>query len=185
VILWPAVLAGILVLDGGSWFGYFLLLGLILAYNMAIASLGLALATWISRLGRAVAICVSVCVGFSLGWMFLIMSLFRPDHLGIPLIMGSPLYGTAAATSLVGAGRNAVLGSNTGAAAIGVFIWILIHTTGAAILFVMTLATFNFCLGRISDSACPPTPRIGKLPRLDQKPEFNDWPDNEQAEVAT
>ena len=25
--------------------------------------------------------------------MFLIMSMFRPDYMGIPLIMGSPLYG--------------------------------------------------------------------------------------------
>jgi hypothetical protein len=158
---------------------------LILAYNMAIASLGLALATWISRLGRAVAICVSVCVGFSLGWMFLIMSLFRPDYLGIPLIIGSPLYGTVAATSLVGAGRNAVLGSNIGAATLGTFVWIFIHTTVAAILFVMTLATFNFCLGRISDGIPSRPPRIGKFPASDQKPEFNNWVDDAQAEVVT
>ena len=75
VIFWPAVLAGLLVLKGGSWFAYFLLLALVLAYSAVIASLGLALATWMSRLGRAVAICVTICVVFSVGWMFLIMSL--------------------------------------------------------------------------------------------------------------
>ena len=98
VIFWPAFLAGILLWDGGSWFAYSLLLGLILVYSVAIASLGLALATWVSRLGRAVAICVSIVVGFSVGWMFLIMSCFSRGYLGISLIMGSPLYGTAMAT---------------------------------------------------------------------------------------
>ena len=53
VIFWPACLAAILLWNGGSWFGYILLLVLLLAYCAAIASLGLAVATWVSRLGRA------------------------------------------------------------------------------------------------------------------------------------
>ncbi len=64
VIFWPAVLAGLLVLKGGSLLAYFLLLALVVAYSAVIASLGLALATWISRLGRAVAICVTICRRF-------------------------------------------------------------------------------------------------------------------------
>ena len=185
VIFWPALLAGILLFDGGSLLGYILLLGLILAYNLSIASLGLALATWINRLGRAVAICVSVCVGFSVGWMFLIASLFRPDHLGIPLIMGSPLYGTAAATSLVTAAPNPVVGSNTGPAMGGVLLWMFIHTAAAAILFAATLASFNFCLGRMSDSARPRDPQIVKLSSRGQKPEFDDWLDDEPEIAAS
>ena len=50
--------------NGGSWFGYILLLVLLSAYCVVIASLGLAVATWVSRLGRAVAICVTIVVGF-------------------------------------------------------------------------------------------------------------------------
>ena len=99
VILWPAILGGVLLWDGGNWFGYFLLIGLMLAYCMVIASLGLALATWISRLGRAVASCVGIVVGFSVGWLILVISVTSRDFVGIPLIMGSPLYGTAAAMS--------------------------------------------------------------------------------------
>ena len=39
--------------------GFGLLLGLVLAYGAAITSLGLAAATWVRRLGRAVALCVT------------------------------------------------------------------------------------------------------------------------------
>ena len=92
VILWPAILGGILLWERGSLLGYFFLMGLMLVYCVVIASLGLAIATWVSRLGRAVAICVAIVIGFSIGWCFLIASLFNRDYLGIPLIMGSPLY---------------------------------------------------------------------------------------------
>ena len=99
VIFWPALLAGILVYHRGNRFGYVLLLALVLAYSMAIASLGLALATWVSRSGRAVAICVSIYAGFSIGWVILIgLIVHRPESAVVPLMMGSPLSGTAAAT---------------------------------------------------------------------------------------
>ena len=150
VVFWPAMLAGLLVIQGGNWFAYFLLLALVVAYSAAIASLGLAMATWVSRLGRAVAICVTVCVVFSVGWMFLIMALFRPDRMGIPLIMGSPLYGMAAATSLVAGGSNPVVGGHWRAAAGGAVMWTLIHLSTAAMLFLVTLATFENCLGRVA-----------------------------------
>ena len=45
VLVWPAILAGLLVAGSGRLFHYLLLLGLILAYSAGIASLGLALAT--------------------------------------------------------------------------------------------------------------------------------------------
>jgi ABC-type transport system involved in multi-copper enzyme maturation permease subunit len=184
VIFWPALLAGILVFEGGSWFGYVLVLGLILAYSMVIASLGLALATWISRLGRSVAICVSVCVGFSIGWMFLIMSLFNRDYLGIPLIMGSPVFGTVAVMSLIAPGPNGVVGPETRAATVGASLWIFIHTSAAAILFAATLATFNYCMGRISDGARPRNPQIEKNPQWGKKPDFDNLLDDDLVEIV-
>ena len=90
VIFWPALLAGILLWDGGSWVAYLLLLGLLLVYCAVTASLGLAVATWVSRLGRAVALCVTVVVGFSIGWMFLVMSCFDRGYTGIALDHGQP-----------------------------------------------------------------------------------------------
>jgi ABC-type transport system involved in multi-copper enzyme maturation permease subunit len=180
VIFWPAVLAGILVYDGGSWFAYFLLLSLILAYCVAIASLGLALSTWISRLGRSVTICVALCVGFSFCWMFLVMSLFNRDQWGVPLIMGSPLYGTASATSLITQGPTSVVGSGTRPTIVGALLWITVHSGTALMLFAATLATFNSCLGRTSDSARPRNPVAGKKPPAGAGPDFvnstgDDW----------
>ena len=180
VIFWPALLAGILVFDSGSWFGYVLLLALVTAYSMAIASLGLALATWVSRLGRAVAICVSVYVGFSIGWMILIGMLWAGrDFPGVPLIMGSPLYGTLAATSQVGIRPTNVAVNEFRHATAGAFLWILIHSGAAALLFAATVATFDRCMGRISENTPPPGPRAGKKPPPGWKPAIDDWHDDD------
>jgi ABC-type transport system involved in multi-copper enzyme maturation permease subunit len=163
VILWPAALGGILLWDGGSWPRYFLAMGLILAYSVAIASLGLALATWVSRLGRAVAICVAIVVGFSVGWLFLIMSLFSRDFLGVPLIMGSPLYGTAAAMSGVAAAYSEPVGGDLWHTSVGAVIWILVHGGAAVVLFIATCATFDRCMGRIEETSVPhDAPRSAK-----------------------
>jgi ABC-type transport system involved in multi-copper enzyme maturation permease subunit len=171
VMIWPAFLAGILLWDGGSWFGYFLLLGLVMAYCVAIASLGLALATWVSRLGRAVAICVSIVVGLSIGWMFLVASIFQPNHLGIPLIMGSPLYGTAAAAYIVSSGPNNPTADDWRHAVAGAILWILIHGSAALVLFGLTLATFDHCMGRMAESSVPSSPRSAKTwpPSFDEE----------------
>jgi hypothetical protein len=106
------------------------------------------------------------------------------NHLGIPLIMGSPLYGTVAATSLVGAGPNNVLGLNTRLAMVGVFVWILIHSSAAAILFAATLATFNYCLGRTSDRVRPRDPGVRKKPPWGPMREFDNWIGDDELEES-
>ena len=176
MILWPAILGGILLWDGGSWFAYFLLIGLILAYCMAIASLGLALATWVSRLGRAVAICVGIVVGFSVGWLILIVSVCSRDYLGIPLVMGSPLYGTAAATSAVGANLQGHMGPDGRYTLVGAIIWIVLHGGAAALLFGVTIATFDHCMGRISETSAPRSPRFAKKLVRELEPDLDDIP---------
>ena len=85
-------------LTAGFGWSYALLLGSIVANVAAIACLGLALATWVSRLGRAVALCVTIYLGFTIGWMVLIAQLGPPGPVTIPLIAGSPFYGTLLAT---------------------------------------------------------------------------------------
>ena len=112
-----------------------------------------------SRLGLAVAICVSIVVGFSVGWVFLIVSFFRPDHLGIPLIMGSPLYGTAAAAMEVASTVHNSFGREARFVIRGALIWTCIHLGAGVILFGATLASFNHCLGRMSEWARAPRPR--------------------------
>ncbi len=55
-----------MVSDGGV--GLILMIGLILAYAAAITSFGLALATWVPRLGRVVSISVLAYVLIAAGW---------------------------------------------------------------------------------------------------------------------
>ncbi len=176
IILWPAILGGILLWDGGSWFAYFLLIGLILAYCMAIASLGLALATWVSRLGRAVALCVGITVGFSVGWLILVVSVCSRDYLGIPLIMGSPLYGTGAAMNSVGANVEGRMGPDARYPLVGAIIWIVLHSGAAALLFGVTIATFDHCMGRISETSARRSPRSAKKWVRRLEPDLDDVP---------
>ena len=55
LLIFPMWIVGGLALVSENWLAPLLMLGLILAYAAAITSLGLALATWVPRLGRAVA----------------------------------------------------------------------------------------------------------------------------------
>ena len=184
MIFWPLCLAAFLLWDDGSWFGLFgycLLFALLLAYCVVIASLGLAIATWVSRLGRAVAICVSIVVGLSVGWTFLIMSLFSPDHVGIPLIMASPLYGTAAAASTV-TPSNHVIGGEWKYSVAGAILWTFIHSSTAVALFALTLVTFDRCIGRMRESSIRSAARRPKK----WSPDFDSDPDADLfAESAT
>jgi ABC-type Na+ efflux pump permease subunit len=176
VILWPAIFGGILLWGGGNWFAYFLLIGLILAYCMAIASLGLALATWVSRLGRAVALCVGIVVGFSVGWLILVVSVCSRDYLGIPLVMGSPLYGAAAAMSSVGANLEGRMGPDARYTLVGAIIWIVLHGGAAVLLFGLTVATFDHCMGRISETSAPRSPKSAKKWVRDLELDLDDAP---------
>ncbi len=180
VLVWPAVLAGILLMDSGHGISYFMLLGLIAAYCAVITSLGLVLATWISRSGRAVALCVSAYVVFSIGWLVLVALLCNAALVGPALIVGSPLYGTAAATFAVAKGS--YFSNNAGEVGFSVFIWILIDGVTSALLFIAALATFDRCLGRISETPGSPPPDRKKKAATDD-PDFGEWLGENSAEV--
>ncbi|MFI5454328.1 MAG: hypothetical protein ACHRXM_02655 [Isosphaerales bacterium] len=176
VLVWPALMTSFLLVDGGHWIRYLLLLGLILAYGAGIASLGLALATWVSRLGRAIALCVSTYVVFSFGWIFLIVLVFRRDSVGLSLVMGSPPYGIGLATSAVAASQRHFLDSaDELAAGVGAVLWILIHGGVAVVLFAAVVATFDRCLGRISETAGPPVSRLRKKHLRHSQPDLDEW----------
>ena len=95
-----------MVSDGGA--GLIFMIGLILAYAAAITSVGLALATWIPRLGRVISITVMVYVLIAAGWPLLLQVLpFLPAFRTNPwqeqpvwdgLSLASPFYGIYAMT---------------------------------------------------------------------------------------
>ncbi len=158
-----------LAFRSGAWWSYALFLGSLTANVAAIASLGLAVATWVSRLGRAVAICVTVYLAFTIGWMVLVAQLGPPGPVTIPLIAGSPFYGTLLATFDIMNQRTGP-GATVDHTRLATFVWSLIHLGFAAILFRATLSTFNRCLGRLSDE--PTSPLLLPLPMKRAFPTF-------------
>jgi ABC-type Na+ efflux pump permease subunit len=172
IAIWPAATTFFLVLDGGYWRNYLTLLGLVLAYGAMITSLGLALATWVSRLGRAIALCVTAYVALVIGWpMLLIFGLGDRDPVILALILGDPLYGSAFLTMATSGGPLHLPGSPT---AEDVFhygvVWLGVHSGVAALLLWATLATFDRCLGRIpEDGTRPPPGRPGRSSRAPAK----------------
>jgi ABC-type transport system involved in multi-copper enzyme maturation permease subunit len=125
--------------------------GLVLAYGAGITSLGLALATWISRLGRAVALCTAAYLFVSAGWIFLLLIASRFFPVGnndflLQFLGGSPWYGVGAVTaSLERPGMARIMD----ALRLSDLIWMGVYAVGAAALFMLTLATFNRCTGRM------------------------------------
>lgn len=120
------------------------LVALILAQGAAIVSLGLALATWVPKLGRAVALTVTAHVMMTVGWLFLTLLLYRHAQFeGVG--MASPFFGAGNLTFHLT--QSNMRGSST--EIVWGWVWAVVYAGVAFGLVVATLATFNRCLGRI------------------------------------
>jgi ABC-type transport system involved in multi-copper enzyme maturation permease subunit len=149
----PVVTALFLAGGSGRWIQCLIFIALLLSYSAVIISMGLALATWQSRLGRAVASCVATYVAGLIGWLALVLLLTiggtSDDRVIFPVILGTPLYDTIFTTlGLYGPHQLPGVAVDIW---IGAVIWILIHGGLAAILFAATVATFDHCLGRVRE----------------------------------
>ena len=125
---------------------------LILGQGAALASLGLALATWISRLGRAVTWTIAAFVASVIGWPIL-GSLLMSNSNGPPggsardlvamtLFFGSPFFNIVMPAAWMS--RQPV---PTGFMA-GIITWAIAYPLIAAGLYLATLLSFDRCLGR-------------------------------------
>ena len=137
----PALVTAIGLGREDRFVGVSMVLGLILAYGAAITSLGLALATWVPRLGRAVALSVGIYAVVTVGGFFTCFVGIVNDSLEAEWAMGSPFYGPVYPLD-----QGDISHDLTGpVVAMG---WAVFYTAGAAILLLATLATFDRCLGR-------------------------------------
>jgi hypothetical protein len=130
------------------------LLGLITAYCAAMTSVGLALATWISRLGRAVALCVSAYVVFSIGWA-IFTALLGASGSGtavIAMLLGSPLFGTAIVSAIVITESGPSESPDIEVIGLGAMFWIIVFGLGALFLFEATVTAFDRRLRGITDA---------------------------------
>jgi ABC-type transport system involved in multi-copper enzyme maturation permease subunit len=169
VALLPALMTMFLAQGTERWVGPPLVLALVLAYGAAITSVGLALATWIVRLGRALALSVVAYVGVTIGWFLVVVLLFPdgPSNYGnFPLyaVMASPPYGVGALCA--GIMENGRMDIWPGSAVAAVF-WTCVYAAAAALLLVATRATFDRRLGRISE--LPELPRSTRAARLPKR----------------
>jgi ABC-type transport system involved in multi-copper enzyme maturation permease subunit len=146
--LLPALMTlGIGALEGPAWEG-FVLVAYVLACGAALTSLGLALATWVPRLGRAVACCVTAYVLATVAWPFAMMALFARDEIVGPIMaVGSPFFagGLLTIRLLPGTARDL---EHVG---LGGLFWTAAYLVLAAVLYLATLRTFDRSLGRVTD----------------------------------
>jgi hypothetical protein len=129
-----------------------------LAQGALVTSIGLALAVWIRRLGRAVAVSVTGWAAFSFGWIILINLFETIGSWGTgnapsiefitEVLMGACPFGSQLITFETSGWISA---QSRTAFYIGQVIVLLATITLALAVLTMALATFNRCVGRMSE----------------------------------
>jgi ABC-type transport system involved in multi-copper enzyme maturation permease subunit len=140
-----------------DFFGPWVLMGLILAYGAALTSLGLALALWISRPGRAqVASVMVVILMVVVPVLPLFFSYSRETEY---FAQASPFFAMGQLTMSLIENRFP-FGSHDRAEKIlfWSFVWLIFYLGAALLLFVLSLWTFDGCLGRVRRTRPPGFP---------------------------
>jgi hypothetical protein len=151
VVPWLALLPGIVALahaaPTGRWLGVVLVIGTVMAQGAAVTSLGIALATWVSRLDLALTLSSAVAVFVTVAWVPLMLVLCSPDeNLALGLASASPLLGVGVLTTEL-----VTASARTWPLRVGwAVFWILVYAIIALTLCGATVATFDSCVGRIT-----------------------------------
>jgi ABC-type transport system involved in multi-copper enzyme maturation permease subunit len=161
----PAVLAFAHARVHERWIGIALVAGTVLAHGAAMTSLGIALATWVSRIDRALILSATASVFMTVGWIPLVVLVFQGGPAALGFAMGSPFLGVALVTSEM-VNSTAERWHRTVSCSL---CWIVVESVISLVLLLAALATFDRCLGRgafrSSGSERRPEPR--RLPLLD------------------
>ena len=162
----PVLIAAALATHTGFALGPALIGGLVVAYGAAITSLGLALATWLPRMGRAIGLTAGLYVVVLIGAIPVGMILFGngPSGAGDGFAAASPFWGVGFSSAMFGG--TAGPGHEIEKQAAWLVLWIVAYGLVAFGLLLATLKTFNRCLGRIDD----PSPGERPFPRPARKP---------------
>jgi ABC-type transport system involved in multi-copper enzyme maturation permease subunit len=149
-----------------GWVFAALMVGLFLACGLFLTSLGLALATLIPRVGRAIAYAVGLYAVQCLGWPFIALGLLSSPNgrepIGAALL--SPIFAGGVLTQFI------QFPYQMNDQAWDLFewglIWLSALTAAAVVLYLLALATFDRCMSRI--------PERGMRPR---RPKVTGWID--------
>ncbi len=142
------VVLGVAKSDTERWMTAILMTAFVLSFGAAITSLGLAMATWCPRLGRAVGLTVSLFLLVTVGWLFLIVAMGNgPGERSA--MMGSPWFFPGMMTDdVLRSGPDPRSWSSA-------IFWTFFYALTALFLLGATLATFNRCLGRAGNRQIP------------------------------
>lgn len=145
----PVLIASALATRTGFFPGPMLIGGLIVAYGAAITSLGLALATWLPRMGQAVGLTAGLYLVVLIGAVPAAMILFGdgPGEAGPGLATASPFWGVGFSSAVFGGIASSKHGVEDRAG--WLVAWIVAYGLIAGGLLLATLKTFNRCLGRM------------------------------------
>jgi ABC-type Na+ efflux pump permease subunit len=139
VLVFDAEISNVLPLAGCRAALQFLL---ICAYGATITSLGLALAIWVRRVGRAVAWSIT---GFVFMAIAPLLAASQAGSRGAWIAVASPLAGLSSDWVDVFDANDASFAGSLGPC----LLWIVIYTTTALVLRSLTLTTFDRSLGRV------------------------------------
>jgi hypothetical protein len=145
----PTVNIVILAAGTGRWFSVAYILAVVFAYGAAVTSLGLALATWIKRLGRATATSAAIYALITVGWLATVALVFSGgghDRFE-SLASASPFFGPGQLAFETGDPH-----TRTISCYVYLPVWIGVYVAAAVILYRLTLYTFDRSLGRVQDS---------------------------------
>lgn len=120
---------------------------MLLAYGMFITGVGLAIATWVQRFARAVSLAVGVYVALLFSPFVAIFVLRQQNNQqSVWMVLGCPFYGIGFLTA-------ALEDHDFNEVDLLVWcpLWILFFGLSALVLYALTLATFNRCLGRLPE----------------------------------
>jgi ABC-type transport system involved in multi-copper enzyme maturation permease subunit len=162
---WPALVAyACLPPNPPGWLIalVYLIPTIIILQGAALAGLGLAMATWISRTGRAVAWTISALIASVVGWPIVALVLFG-DRNSIStglIIMGSPFWNTGMTTAMIEQHQRGFSNDPMEQGVfIGIILWSILYALMAVGFYLATLFTFERCLGRTPEGAARPDPR--------------------------
>ena len=158
----PVLVAAALATHTGFAFGPVLIGGLVIAYGAAITSLGLALATWLPRMGRAIGLTAGLYVVVLIGAIPAGTILFGkgPGGASDGFAAASPFWGVGFSSAVFGG--TAGPRHNIGEQAAWLVLWIVAYGLVAFGLLLATLKTFNRCLGRLDDRLPAGDPSLAK-----------------------
>jgi ABC-type transport system involved in multi-copper enzyme maturation permease subunit len=149
----PVLITAALVTHTGFARGPLLIGGLVVAYGAAITSLGLALATWLPRMGRAIGLTAGLYVIVLIGAIPAGRLFFGdgPDGAGAGFAAASPFWGVGFSSAMFGGTAGPQHHMRKQAA--WLVFWIVAYGLVAFGLLLATLKTFNRCLGRLDDAS--------------------------------